>query len=234
MKNLAIIPARGGSKGVSHKNIRELCGRPLIAWTIEVALACFNLERIVVSTDDLNIAKIAQQYGAQVPFIRPARLAKDNTPDLPVYNHVLAWLAENENYIPELVIWLRPTTPLRITQDIEAAVRLLQASDFDCVRSVCETEHHPYWMKRLENGCLKPFVADADEKRYYRRQLLPPVYRLNGAVDIVRVDKKAKKRETLFAGKMGGYVMPLERSLDLDSELDFIIAEALLRKENHD
>ena len=158
MQVLAIIPARGGSKGVPHKNIRPLCGKPLIAWTIEVALACPTLERIIVSTDDLAIAEVARTYGAEVPFIRPAKLAQDDTPDLPVYNHTLMWLAENENYFPELVAWLRPTVPLRAVQDVEAAVALLQRSDFDCVRSVCKAEHHPYWMKRLDNGCLVPFV----------------------------------------------------------------------------
>lgn len=227
-KHLAIIPARGGSKQVPHKNIRSLGGQPLIAWTIQTALGCSDL-RIVVSTDDPEIATIATRYGAQVPFIRPSELAQDDTPDLPVYRHALAWLASHEDYQPEVVIWLRPTAPLRTAQDIQNALQLLANSHADCVRSVCLAEHHPYWMKRLDGERLRPFIDGADEHTYYRRQLLPPVYRLNGAVDVIRCASLGE-RDSLFGGDMCGYIMPPERSIDLDSPLDFAVAELLLQR----
>jgi CMP-N,N'-diacetyllegionaminic acid synthase len=226
---IAIIPSRGGSKGVPRKNIRQLAGKPLIAWTIETAKACSSLRRVIVSTDDLEIAEIAQRYGAEVPFIRPAELARDDTPDLPVYQHALSCLAEHNDYRPDIVVWLRPTAPLRTVQDIEAAIQLLIETGADCVRSVCLVKHHPYWMKRLEGDRLVSLVNGADESKYYRRQLLPPVYRLNGAVDVAWRETVVEKN-LLYGGNMRGYVMPAERSIDLDSELDFAVAGLLLQR----
>lgn len=225
---LALIPARGGSKGVPHKNIRLLAGKPLIAWSIETALTCPRLDRVIVSTDDLQIAEIARQWGAEVPFLRPSELARDDTPDLPVCKHALTWLAEHENYYPTIVVWLRPTAPLRTAADIESAISTLIDTGANCVRSVCLAEHHPYWMKRLDGTRLVPFANGIDEKEYYRRQLLPPVYRLNGAVDVTTYSTVVEQR-LLFGGDVRGYVMPAERSIDLDSELDFALAELLLR-----
>ena len=230
MSNIfGLIPARGGSKGIPFKNIKPLAGKPLIAWTIETALACPELNRVVVSTDDEKIAEVARQYNAYVPFLRPSELAQDDTPDFPVYNHFLSWLDEHEKYYPDMVVWLRPTTPLRTVHDIEAAIQLLIDSDLDFVRSVSSAEHHPYWMKRLDGGLLTPFIDVIDEGKYYRRQLLPPAYRLNGAVDVIRCSSAAKNRQ-LYKGRVGGYVMPLERGIDLDSELDFTLAELLLQR----
>jgi CMP-N-acetylneuraminic acid synthetase len=225
---LALIPARGGSKGVARKNIRELAGKPLIVWTIEMASACSTLDRVIVSTEDQEIAEIARQYGAEVPFIRPGELAQDDTPDLPVYQHALSWLAEHEGYRPDIVVWLRPTTPLRTVQDVEAAIQLLIETGADCVRSVSLAEHHPYWMKQLDGDRLVPFIDGVDESEYYRRQLLPPAYRLNGAVDVTWC-RTAIEKGLLYGGDVRGYVMPAERSIDLDSELDFALAELLLQ-----
>ena len=226
---LGLIPARGGSKGVFRKNIRQLAGKPLIAWTIEVALACPSLDRVIVSADDQEIAEIARQYGAEVPFLRPAELAQDDTPDSPVYQYALSWLAEHKGYRPDIVVWLRPTVPLRTVQDVEAAIQQLIETGADCVRSVCLAEHHPYWMKRLNGNCLVPFVDGIDEGKYYRRQLLPPVYRLNGAVDVTWY-RTVMEKGLLYSGDVRGYVMPVERSIDLDSELAFALAELLLQR----
>jgi CMP-N,N'-diacetyllegionaminic acid synthase len=231
---LALIPARGGSKGVARKNIRLLAGKPLIAWTIETALCCPILDRVIVSTEDAEIAGISREFGAELPFIRPASLAQDDTPDLPVFQHTIAWLDSHEKYQPDIVVWLRPTTPLRTVEDIEAAVQILQETNADCVRSVCAVEHHPYWMKKLEAGRLSSFIKSADERQYYQRQTLPPVYRLNGVVDVIWRSRVSDTREEgkLFWGwdDMGGYVMPVERSIDLDSELDFALVELLLER----
>jgi CMP-N-acetylneuraminic acid synthetase len=216
---LGLIPARGGSKGVPRKNVRELAGRPVLAWTVEAALACPTLARVVVSTDDAEIAAAAREAGAEVPFERPRELAADETPDLPVYRHALAALGERF----DAVAWLRPTAPLRTADDISAAVRLLGETGADCVRSVCAAEHSPYWMGRVEDGRLVPFMDEVPRQR----QRLPELYRLNGAVDVVRC---ASVGEELFGGDVRAYVMPAERSVDLDSEVDFVLAEALLSR----
>jgi len=226
---LGLIPARGGSKGIPRKNIRQLAGKPTIAWTIATALACPVLGRVVVSTEDEEIAEIARHYGAEVPFLRGVELAQDDTPDLPVYQHALSWLAEHEGYNPDIIVWLRPTVPLRAVEDIAVAVDLLVQTKADLVRSVCLAEHHPYWMKRLEHDRLVPFVDGIDESKYYRRQLLPPVYRLNGAVDVTW-RQTVMEKGLLYTGDVRGYVMPAERSVDLDSELDFALAELLLQR----
>lgn len=228
---LAVIPARGGSRSVPRKNIRLLGGKPLIAWTIEQALSCPSLDRVIVSTDDAEIADIARKYGAEVPFMRPVELAQDDTPDLPVCRHALSWLAEQENYSPEIVVWLRPTAPLRTVQDVEAAIRIMLDTGADSVRSVCEVEHHPYWMKRLDGDRLAPFIAGKDEGTYFQRQLLPSTYRLNGAVDLMRT-KAVMEQAVLFGGDVRGYVMPAERSVDLNIEIDFAIVELLLKEKN--
>ena len=231
-KNIvALIPARSGSKGVPKKNICLLAGKPLIAWTIETAIACPSLDRIIVSTDDLKIAHIASNYGAEVPFLRPLELAQDDTPDLPVYQHTLSWLAEHEDYHPDIVVWLRPTSPLRTVQDIEKAIQLLKKTGADCVRSISLAEHHPYWMKRLDGNddSLKPFVEGIDEAKFYRRQLLPPVYRLNGAVD-VSVSKNVLENGLLYQGDIRGYVMPQDRSVHIDNKIYFALAELLIKE----
>lgn len=219
MRVLGLIPARGGSKSVPRKNVRELAGKPVLVWTAEVALACPALDRVVVSTDDAEIAEVARACGLEVPFMRPAELAGDETPDLPVYLHALAALDEGF----DAVAWLRPTAPLRTVTDIEAAIRVLAETGADAVRSVCVAEHSPYWMVRSDDGKLVPLLDEVP----VRRQLLRPVYRLNGAIDVARC---ASVRNELFGGEVRPYVMPAERSVDLDTELDFVLAEALLRR----
>lgn len=226
---IGLVPARGGSKGVIRKNIHHLAGKPLIAWTVQTAQLSPSLNRVIVSTDDREIAAIAEQYGAEAPFLRPVELAQDDTPDLPVCQHALSWLAEHEDYYPDIVVWLRPTAPLRTVQDVEAAIKLLIETDADGVRSVSAAEHHPYWMKRLDGDRLVPFVDGIDESKYYRRQLLPSAYRLNGAVDVTWY-KTVMEKGTLYGHDVRGYVMPAERSIDLDSELDFAITELLLQR----
>jgi CMP-N,N'-diacetyllegionaminic acid synthase len=229
-KVIAIIPARGGSITVPKKNIHPLMEKPLIAWTIDIAIQTPILERVIVSTDDLEIARIARENGAEVPFIRPSEIAQDSTPDIEVYRHLIAWLIEYERVFPDIVVWLRPTSPLRTVEDIEKAVDILISTDADCVRSVCRVEHHPYWMKRLEGSRLLPLIEGKDEHTYYRRQLLPPIYRLNGSVDVIRC-KSVERNDMLFSDDMYGYVMPFERSIDLDDQFDFEVAEMLIRRQ---
>jgi CMP-N-acetylneuraminic acid synthetase len=223
---LALIPARSGSKSIPRKNLQPIGGTTLVGLAAEAAAASSAVGRVVVSTDGEEIAAEARAHGAEAPFLRPRELAADDTADFPVLEHTLEWLAREEDYRPEVVVWLRPTSPLRTAGDIDAAVAILRDSGADCVRSVCLSEHHPYWMKHLDGNRLLPFLPEAEERRYPRRQLLPPVYRLNGAVDVVRVGSVLEARE-LFPGDVRGYVMPAARSIDVDEPADLVIARAL-------
>lgn len=228
MKVIAVIPARGGSKGVPRKNIRPLAGKPLIAYTIETALQSKSLDRVIVSTDDEEIAKIAQGYGAEVPFMRPKELAGDTVPDLPVFKHALNNLEESERYHADLMVNLRPTAPLRILEDIDTAVQKLINTNADSVRSVCKVEHHPYWMLKVIGDRAYPLI-EVEENKYPRRQDLPPIYRLNGAVDVSRRDNIIEKN-TLYGEDIRVIIMDQARSIDIDTELDFAIAEMILKK----
>ena len=230
---VGIIPARGGSKGVHRKNIKKAGEKPLIAWTIETAMDTPCLEKIIVSTDDEEIARVGRHFGAEVPFLRPSHLALDDTTDLPVYQHALTWLEENQNYSPDIVVCLRPTAPLRTSEDIQAAVDKLEETNADWVRSVCIAEHHPYWMCRIEGDRLAPFVAGIDIKKYIRRQLLPPVYRINGAVDVAWRETIMEK-QLLYVGDVAAYIMPSDRSIDIDTEFDFQILEECIRRNGYD
>lgn len=230
MEVLALIPARGGSKRLPKKNLKLLAGKPLLHWSIKVALQCNAISRVIVTTDSQEIASVAASHGAEVPFLRPASLSEDRTPDFPVFQHALNWLQEQEGYLPDLVVWLRPTVPLRICVDIESAIETLVASGADSIRSVTEAEHHPYWMKQIENNRLLPFLPGKDERVYYQHQLLPQVFRLNGAVDITW-SHKALESGNLYGETMAAYVMPRERSIDIDTELDLVMAELLMQSQ---
>lgn len=225
---IAVIPARGGSKGVPRKNIKPLLGKPLIAWTIDAALAAKSVGRVIVSTDDHEIAVVSRACGAEVPFMRPAEFAQDDTPDLPVLKHALEFLGTKEGATCKAVVWLRPTAPLRTADDIDTAVALLTKTGAHSVRSVSATKAHPYWMKTLSGDLLSPFVPGEDERKYPRRQTLPPAYSLNGAVDVTSI-KTLEGWNTLWGERIAGYIMPPERSIDIDTESDFVIAEALLK-----
>lgn len=224
---IGIIPARGGSKGVPGKNIRLLAGKPLVAYTIEAALAAKSLDRVVVSTDDKEIARISKEYGAEVPFLRPKHLAKDTTPDLPVFQHALQYLEDNEGYKPDIIVHLRPTTPFKTGKLIDGAVNKLISTGADGVRTVCLVEYHPCWMKRIEGDRILPFMKL--DREYTRRQDLPPVYKANGVVDVTR------RKFIMDEGRMLGdnvkaiFMEPMP-SLDIDTELDFLIAERVLEE----
>jgi N-acylneuraminate cytidylyltransferase/CMP-N,N'-diacetyllegionaminic acid synthase len=227
-KYLALIPARGGSKGVPKKNTRLLAGKPLIAYTIEAALQSQHRLRVIVSTDDEEIAGIARTMGAEVPFLRPVKLARDETPTFPVVQHALQWLEQHEGYQPELVVLLQPTSPLRRAEHIDQGINLLLQTNADSLVSVCEVEHSPYWMRILDSaGRVKPFVET--KREFLRRQDLPPVYRLNGALFITRPIIIIKKGY-LLGDDVRALVMAREDSIDIDDEVDFLLAELLLQR----
>lgn len=226
-KVLGLISARGGSKGLPGKNIRMLAGRPLIVHTIEAALNAANVDRVVVSTDSHEIAAIARMAGAEVPFVRPAELARDDTPSLPVSQHAVAWLRDKEGWACDILAELPPVAPLRTSQDIDASLAMLIETGADSVISLCAVEgaYHPYWMKRIDNDRVIPLMDLPRE--YTRRQDLPPVYRRNGAIIAVWA-KVLMEHGTYYGREIRGYMMPDERSIDIDNELDFAVAETLL------
>ncbi len=223
---VAIITARGGSKGIPRKNLHTILGRPLIAYTIQAALQAGTITRTIVSTDDEAIADVSRRYGAEVPFRRPWHLATDTATSLAVLQHALTYLAEKEGELADLVVCLQPTSPLRSAEDIDRAVNLCLDSGADSVVSVCRVKHHPYWMKKIVNGKVWSLM-NGSEDLYTRRQDLPPVYRLNGALYVTRT--KVLLEENRMLGKHTvPYIMPEEKSLDIDTPLDLQIAELLL------
>ena len=228
---LALIPARSGSKGIPRKNICPLAGKPLIAWTIESARQSECVDRVVESTDDSQIAEIAVQWGAESPFLRPEDIAKDDTPGIAPVIHAIKWLEEHQNYRPDYVALLQPTSPLRESQDINAAYELALRHGADAVVSVTAAEKHPYWMKTLDQqGRLENFLPT--EKKYQCRQDLPDVYGLNGAIYIGRREILLAE-ENLFPTNTYGYVMPPERSVDIDSGWDLQLAELIIQNQRH-
>jgi CMP-N,N'-diacetyllegionaminic acid synthase len=186
---LALIPARGGSKSVPRKNLLKVGGKPLIAYSIRHAHESPSITRTIVSTDDQEISEVALAYGAEVPFYRPAEFATDSATDLEVFRHALEWLAEEEDYRPELVVHLRPTGPVRDIVLIERAISLmLKHPEADALRSVVLAEHTPYKMWRIEDSYLQPLapLSEFPGAHSMPRQKLPPAYWQNGYVDVVR------------------------------------------------
>jgi len=228
---VAIISARGGSKGIPRKNVLPVAGKPLIAWTIEAALGSAKLSRLLVSTDDAEIAHVSREHGAQVPFLRPSELARDESPVIDAVEHALRWVERTEGQLPEYVLLLQPTSPLRTTADIDAAIDLAEVRRADAVLSVCEASPHPYLARRVTaNGSLEDFI-DLPSKPG-RRQDYPPAYVLNGAIYVNRVEALLASRNFQPPGAIA-YVMPVERSCDIDAPIDLQIAESILKNGSH-
>lgn len=212
-KVLALIPARGGSKGVPGKNIREIGGKPLIAWTIDAAKGARCVDRVILSSDDADIIRVAKEYGCEVPFVREARLAQDDTTTMEV---VFDTLERCPGY--DWVLLLQPTSPLRSADDIDRAAERCLRHDAPACVSVCMAQESPYWM----------FTMRADDQleallpnfQLTRRQDLPPVYSLNGAIYLARTEWLRQQKKFISEGTVS-YEMPVQRSIDIDSESDF-------------
>lgn len=185
-KTIAIIPARGESKRLSKKNIRLLAGKPLVSYSIEDGLSSNLVNRVIVSTNDPEIGRVSKEYGAEVPFLRPPSLAENHISDLPVLSHALQWLEKNERYFADIVVLLRPTTPLRNNNLIDRCVKRLITTGASSVRTVRSVGHwHPYWMLRVnEDGWASEFLPGKTVDVYYQRQLLPPLYKHDGYCDV--------------------------------------------------
>lgn len=225
---LAVIPARGGSKGIPHKNIKLLAGKPLLAYSIEVALQCKMISDIVVSTDDELIKGIALRYGAEVPFLRPAELSTDTALAIPAIQHAVHQAEKIKNKHYDYIIMLQPTAPLRAAEDVTNALRQLIDSYADGIISVVDVDNwHPMKMKKFVDGWLKDYEKPPMENP--PRQVLPKVYMVNGAIYATRRDFLIDF-STFQGNRCLGYIMPAERSINIDSEIDFEIAELMIQK----
>jgi len=229
----SLIPARGGSKGVPHKNVRLLRGKPLIVHSIEISLKCPSIQRTFISTDSQQIAEVARNAGGEVPFLRPSGLAQDDTRDLPVFQHFLGWLAQNDVPLPDAIFQFRPTSPARSVSKIEEAVELLKRHPrADSVRGVIEPAQNPYKMWSIgSDGFMRPLlsISGVSEPFNEPRQSLPKVYWQVGYLDLIRT-RTISEQNSLT----GACVLPLKidskDSIDIDDEFSFQLAEFLMER----
>lgn len=229
---MALVTARGGSQQLPRKNVMPLGGKPLVAWTIEAAQGSARVKRVLMSTDDPEIAEVAREWGAEVPFMRPPALARADSPHIDVVRHAVTYLDAHENYRPEYVLLLQPTSPLRTTQDIDNSINIAERSNAAAVVGVCPVKPHPFLVKQiLEDGTLAPFVTS--DIGYLRREVLPPAYGVNGAIYLNRRESLLRDGTFTPAGTRA-YVMPPERSIDIDTAWDFHLVELILSEKRDD
>jgi YrbI family 3-deoxy-D-manno-octulosonate 8-phosphate phosphatase len=230
---LALIPARGNSKSIPKKNIREFAGHPLIAYSITAALRSRHITRVVVSTDNDEIAKVAREYGAETPFSRPEEFARDDTTDFPVFKHALEWLSTNEKFRPEIVVQLRPTSPVMPVYLIDDAIEvLLNHPEADSVRGVVPSDQNPYKMWQIDpKGPLQPILKVEGLKESYNapRQELPNTYWQTGHIDVIRtvtlLEKHSMSGRTIYP-----ILIDPKYAIDIDTRLDWERAERLVRE----
>lgn len=230
MRILAIIPARGGSKGVPRKNIKMLAGKPLIAWTIESALEAKQyLDDIIVSTDDEEIASVAREYGADVPFLRPAELSDDKAPTLPAMQHAVKFMEQKRGVKYDWILLLQCTSPFRKAEDYPELIQMAKEGDCDSIVSVVQVfTSHPMAIRKIENGYLAHFMPG--EKEGTRRQdYKPDAYKRNGVYYMTKRDVLMEDN-TIYGERIKPYIMPEMRSVGIDSELDFKIVEVLMQE----
>jgi len=233
MNNIAIIPARGGSKGVPKKNITKLAGYPLLAYSIAAAKLCATVDRAIVSTDSPEIAELAKQFGAEVPFLRPAEYARDNSPNIDFIRHALDWLQKHEGKQPAIIIQLLPTTPLREPSVIEKAIEaFISTPEATSLRSIHGLAEPPQKMMAITNGYLTGFFPDDPRPEYYNlpRQTFPPAYHPNGYVEIFRNDY-IRKSGALFGPRILAYVTSVTVEIDRLEEFEYL--EYHLEKKGH-
>lgn len=228
MKIYGFVFARGGSKGLLNKNIRLLKGKPLIGWAIQHLKAC-QVDRIIVSTDSLDIATIAREYGAEVPFMRPNYLATDNCPEIMSWKHVLEFIQSTEGQLPDVMVSVPTTSPLRLTKDIIGCINLFKDKKADLVVTMTKSLRSPYFnMVKRTNDCNVELICkDIQGETFVRRQDTPETFDLT-TVAYVASPEYILKAKTLFEGHIVGYEIPKERSIDIDDIYDFQIAEHLM------
>lgn len=222
----ALVPARGGSKRLPRKNVKLLVDKPLIAWSIEVAKASKYIDRVVVSTDDEEIKQVSEQYGAEVPFLRPEHLSNDHASSFDVIKHAIVFLGLDQTN--ELIVLLQPTSPLRLVSELDTALEFFIAKNAKGIVSISETEHSPMWSNTLpENGCMSDFIRP--EVQGKRSQDLPKFFRLNGSIYIYETLSLLEQGKIFFNESVYGFETSSETSVDIDTALDFKIAETILR-----
>jgi CMP-N-acetylneuraminic acid synthetase len=231
MSVVAFIFARGGSKGLPGKNIRHLAGKPLIAWSIEQALAVSRISRVIVSTDSEEIAAVARQHGAEVPFIRPKELARDDSPEWLAWRHALKFLQANEGSLPEVMISVPPTAPLRQSIDLENCLDEFEKGDAEIVITVSEAHRSPYFnmVRAKDDGTVE--LVMAPRSAISRRQDAPPVYDVATVAYVAKTEFVLAK-DSIFEGRVRSVKVPTERAVDIDTLLDFQMAECLLNIRN--
>ncbi|MBV5337938.1 MAG: acylneuraminate cytidylyltransferase family protein [Deltaproteobacteria bacterium] len=224
---LGIIPARGGSKRLPHKNILPLAGNPLISYTINAGLYSHYIDELMVSTDDNEIARISVNFGAKVPFIRPPDLAQDDTSTFAVVQHVIDYYKNEEGKLFEYIVLLQPTSPLRDGVDIDNAMSLMQANKADAVISVSQPDHTPLWCNTLpEDLSMEGFLRD--DVKFKRSQELDRYYRLNGAIYICKTSRLLEEKTFFLKNRIYAHIMKQEKSIDIDTMLDLMLCEILL------
>lgn len=232
-KCIAIIPARGGSRGLPRKNIRLLAGKPLIVWTIEQAKNSRYIDEVIVSTDDREIAEISEEYGAEVPFLRPKKLARDDSPIIDAIIHAINWFEERSEYF-DIVVLLEPTSPLRKENDLDNAIELFfeNIDKADSLVSVGELHlENPYIMKTIEKGYVKPFIEIG--KNIYQRQQFPKVYFPYGVIYLSKTDA-LKKYKTFYQEKTIPYFIERWQNYEIDDLYDFICIEGILKSKSEE
>ena len=227
MNYVALICARGGSKGVPGKNIRLLSGRPLIAWAISQARAVGRIGRVIVSTDSEQIATAAREAGAEIPFLRPTELALDNSPEWLVWRHALDYLKNTDSVYPDALVVVPATAPLRAVEDIERCLDVFEKGEADVVITVTDAHRNPYFnmVKVLADGSVG--VVISSENQFVRRQDTPVVYDMTTVAYVARPEF-VMTQNGVFAGRVRHVHVPVERALDIDTPLDFRIAECLM------
>ena len=230
MKTVAFIFARGGSKGLPGKNIRQLAGKPLVAWSIEHASAVHRIERVIVSTDSEEIADVARQYGAEVPFMRPEELARDDSPEWLAWRHALNYLLEAEGSLPEVMVSIPTTAPLRSPLDIENCLDEYEKGGADMVITVTDAHRSPYFnmVRGNEDGSVSLVIPP--KKTLVRRQDAPTVYDM-ATVSYVASPEFILSHQSIFDGRVRAVHVPLERAIDIDTLMDFRLAEFYLSQQ---
>jgi CMP-N-acetylneuraminic acid synthetase len=225
---IAVIPARGGGKRLPGKNLINLGGKPLIAWTIEAALGCSFIDEVMVTTDDAEIAEVSKRYGANVPFMRPVELSGDTATTFDAIKHTIDFYRTEFLKEFDYIVLLQPTSPLRDSVDITEAIELLEKKNADAIISVCEVDHSPLWMNTLPlDGSMVGFIHD--EVKNKRSQDLDVFYRLNGAIYICNIEALLDKGSFFIDNLINSYLMPIEKSVDIDSYLDLEMAKVILQ-----
>lgn len=230
---LGVVGARSGSRSIPHKNIKPLLGKPLLAWIIEAARQSHYINRLIISTDSPEYADIAKRYGAEAPFIRPAHLAESHVPDFDFLYHAASWLKENDNWQADIILRLPPTTPLCRPEHIDACVELLISDpEADSARTVTPASKHPYKLWRENNGYIEPFLpvtfTGLKDAHNLPRQSFPKAFQ---HVDVIALRWNTLVNQKSMAGeKVRYHIIPREDAVDIDSELDFQLAELLLKQ----